>query len=813
MHSVWQDFRYAFRRLRGAPGFAVLVICTLGVGIGVNVALFSILDGMILRPLPVRNPRRLVSFSFSYNQKVEWDNGFSYPAFEAIQKQTEDSLTGTAAFFPHQGGIAADGQVTQSLQNYVTCNFFPAVGIAPALGRFIEPSDCNRGGEPVVVLGYSYWKTRLGGDPGVVGRTADVNGHPVTIIGVAPRGFHGMVGMLDTAAYLPLGMAVTDGSLPPGALSDPASPDLLVFAWTKPGVSGARQRAAMDLESTRLMREFPAVYKDIHLHVDPLGPVGPSSGGEGRFFSVAAVFLTLTSLILILACVNVANLVLVRAAARQREMAVRSALGAGRSRLARQLFTETSLLGMLGCAAGMGLGSLALRALPLLRLGTDLPIALDFAFDWRVYLYAIVVAIGTSLLVGMFPAMRVRRAHLNEALQDGARTVTEHGQFVRTVLSVAQVAGSLVLLIVAGLFVRSFREVLRTNLGFNPDSVLNLSFDAHDTGFSEAQGRAFQAQLLTRVRSLPGVRSAAIAATVPMGYVAYGADIAVSGSEAQHEAGRNSVSPGYFETLRIPLLRGRAFEDSDTQNSPAVAVINQAMATELWPGKDAIGNTFTMDSGKTQVEVVGVVRDSHTRHFTGSPGPYFYLPIAQNYSSAATLQVRTDMVPGAMTRSIVRAVHDLAPQLPVTNIQTMKEATATLNGSLSFQVGAVLAASLGALGLLLAVIGLYGVISFAAARRTAEIGLRIALGADRRSIVLMVLRQGFLIVAAGIALGAVGAALLSRLMRSLLYGVSTTDPVIYLGISLLLGAVALAACFLPARRAARLDPMEALRTN
>jgi predicted permease len=811
MRGFLHDLRYAFRQLRGAPGFAVLVICTLGIGIGVNVALFSIVDGMILRPLPVRNPQRLVSFS--YLQKGEWNNGFSYPAFEEIQKQTEDSLTGTAGFSLNQGGIAADGKVTRSLENYVTCNFFPVLGIAPALGRFIEPSDCGRGGEPVAVLGYSFWKTRLGGDPDVIGRTADVNGHPVTIIGVAPRGFHGMIGMLDTAAYLPLGMGVTDGSLSPGALSDPASADLLVFAWTKPGVSSARQRAAMEIVSTRLMREFPAVYKDIHLHADPLGPVGPSSGGEGQFFSVVAVFLTLTSLILILACVNVANLVLVRAAARQREMAVRSALGAGRGRLVRQLFTETFLLGLLGCGAGMGLGSLALRALPLLRLGSDLPISLDVAFDWRVYVYAMAVAVGTSLLVGVFPALRVRRVHLNQALQDGGRTVTEHGQRVRTLLSIAQVAGSLVLLIVAGLFVRSFQEVLRTNLGFNPDHVLNLSFNAHDTGFSEAQGRAFQAQLLARVRSLPGVRSASLAATVPMGYEADGADVTLNGSQPHRDVGRNSVSTGYFRTLEIPLLRGRALEDSDTQNSPAVAVINQTMATAFWPGKDAIGSTFSMDSGKTPIQVVGIVRDSHTRHFTGSPGPYFYLPITQNYVSAATVQVRTATAPGALTREIVQAIRALAPQLPVTNIQTMEQATATLNGSLSFQIGAVLAASLGALGLMLALIGLYGVISFAVARRTAEIGLRIALGADRRSIVLLVLKQGILIVAAGIALGSVGAILLGRLVRGLLYGVSATDPVTYLGISFLLGAVALAACFLPARRAARLDPMEALRTN
>jgi len=695
----------------------------------------------------------------------------------------------------------------------VPCNFFPALGIAPALGRFIVPADCANGGSPVAVLGYSYWKGRLAGDPGVIGRTALVNGHPVTIIGVAPEGFHGMIEMLDTDAWLSLEMGVTDGSLSPRALANPASADLLVLAWKKPGVSREKLRAITETVSTRLMREFPAVFSDVHLQVTPLGPMGPLSGGSGGFLAIVAVLLTLTSLILILACVNVANLVMVRAAARQREMAVRFALGAGRSRLVHQLLTETFLLGVMGCIAGMLLGSAALRALPQLRLGTDLPINMAFAFDWRVYLYAMAVVIGVTVLVGIFPALRVRRVRLNEALQDGGRTVTERGQRVRTVLSVAQVASSLVLLIVAGLFVRSFRDVLRTDLGFDPSHVLNLSFDARDTGFSETQGRGFQTRLLARVRSLPGVRSATLAVTVPMRYIANSADVSVSGSRTQADAGWNSVSPGYFQTLRIPLLRGRAFQDSDIRNSPAVAVINQTMAADMWPGADPVGGTFLIDSGKIPIEVIGIVRDSRTRHFTGSDGPYFYRPIAQSYPSATTLQIRTATSPGAWTGEIVQAIHSLAPELPATNIETMKQATATLNGSLAFEIGAVLAVALGVLGLMLSVVGLYGVISFAAGRRTPEIGLRIALGADRRSILLLVLKQGILIVATGLGFGWVAAALPARLMRGLLYGVSTTDLMTYLAVAVLLSVVALAACLIPARRAARLDPMQALRTN
>ena len=811
MHTFLQDLRYAIRQLRRSPGVTVIVVCTLALGIGVNTALFSVLNKLMLRPLPVRDPQRIVSLS--YEQKGGWTNGFSYPAFIEIQKQTSGSLTGMAGFLLNQGGIAIDGIAVRSLENYVTGDFFPATGIAPALGRLISPADCSGGGNPVMVLGYSFWKGRLGSDPGVIGRTAFVNGHAVTIIGVAPPGFHGMIGMLDTDAYLPLGMAIADGTVPPGAFTDPAAADLLLFAWVQPDVPIDRLQPAMDLVGTLLTREFPEVYKDIRLHATRLGPMGPSSGDSGDLIPVAAVFLTLTSLILILACVNVANLILVRATARQREMAVRFTLGAGRARLVRQLFTETLLLGLLGCAGGIVLGALATRALRFLPFGSDLPIAMDFPFDWRVYTYAIVVALATGLLVGVFPALRLPRLHLTEALQDGGRTVRGGGQRLRTILSVAQVAGSLILLIVAGLFVRSFENVRRVDLGFEASHVLNLSVDPHDAGLTEAQGRDLQNRLLERLRSLPGVRSAAVAASVPMGYTANASEITVDAGKVYREESRNSVSPEYFQTMQIPFLRGRDIQASDTQSSERVAVINQAMAEQLWPGQDAIGRTFHADSDASPIKVVGIVKNSHMRHMAGEPGPYFYLPIAQSYNSAVTLQVRTATAPAAMTNEIVQAIHSIAPQLPVSNVQTMREATGTLNGSMSYRVGAALAAGLGGLGLVLAIVGLYGVISFAAAHRTAEIGLRIALGATRGDILLLVLKQGILIVAMGVLFGSLGAALVARLMNGMLYRVSATDPVTYIGVSIVLSLVAVAACLIPARRAASVDPMQALRTN
>jgi len=624
MQSLLHDLRYTIRQLRASPGFAAIVAATLGLGIGVNTTLFTILDGMLLRPLPVRNPQRLISFSFE--QKGGWNNGFSYPALEEIQKATAGSLDGTAGFLLNRGGIAIGGTAERSLENYVTCNFFPGTGIAPALGRLISPSDCTNGGNPVVVLGYSFWKSRLGADPSVIGRQALVNGHAVTIVGVAAQGFHGMIGMLNTDAYLPLPMAAVDGSAAPGFLSDPNAADLLVFAWAKPALHMDQLQAMADLVGRRLMSEFPSALKEIRLHATRLGPMGPSQGGEEGLFPVVAVFFTLTMLILILACINVANLLLVRASAKQRELAVRFALGAGRGRMVRQLFTETLLLGFLGCTAGMLLGAAAMRALPLLRFGTDLPVALDFPFDWRVYTYAIAVAIAAGALVGISPALHVPTMHLNEALQDGARSVTRHGQRLRTLLSVAQIAGSLVLLIVAGLFVRSFANVLHVDLGFEQAHVLNLSLDPHNIGLPQTQGRDLLNRILDRVRSMHGVRSAAVAAAVPMGYAAYTSPVTTDSGQSVQDIGWNSVSPGYFETLEIPILRGREISESDTPASRPVAVINQLMAEQLWPGRDPIGKTFKRDSGGAQIQVIGIARNSRTRHVTGLPGPYSTSP-------------------------------------------------------------------------------------------------------------------------------------------------------------------------------------------
>jgi predicted permease len=498
-------------------------------------------------------------------------------------------------------------------------------------------------------------------------------------------------------------------------------------------------------------------------------------------------------------------------------MAVRAALGAGRRRLARQLLTESLLLALLGCAGGIVLGIAGSRLLSSLNLGSAIPITLNFSFNWRVFAYALGAALLTGIVVGFVPALRASRSNLNDVLHEGGRTSTVGRQRLRSTLVVAQVAGSLMLLIVAGLFVRSLQMVQHTDLGFDPSHVLNMSMDPHEAGYDAAKSERFFHDLLERLRALPGIQSASIAGSVPMGLYSYGSSLKIAGYEPAKgqkapSAGYNSVTPEYFTTMHIPLLQGRDFLDSDSANSQHVAIINEAMAKEYWAGQDPVGRQFKVDEDpKHPLEIVGVVKNSVTGSISDTIGPFFYQAFAQKFMTPATLQLRTTAAPDSMTRGILGIIRTAEPAMPVFDVQTMTKALDTLDGLMLYQLGAGLAASLGMLGLLLAIVGVYGVVSYAASQRTHEIGIRIALGAQRAQILKMIFRQGLLIVGLGLAVGIFATLGISRLVASLLVGVAGTDPLTYAAVSILLTIVALTACYIPARRAMRVDPMTALR--
>ena len=821
METILQDLRYGLRMLRKNPGFTLTAIFTLALGIGANTAIFSVVDFILLRPLPIAKHQQVSYLSF--RQKGDWKKAFTYPEFSEIRNQTSSIFSDTAAIELYQmEGLSLHGKNETILTSYVSGNFFDVLGIGPVVGRVIQPSEGkSTGADPVIVLSYSFWKTRFNRDPNVVGTQATINGRPVTVIGVAPEGFRGVSSLLDTQGYLPLSMAQVPGPKPgdKGDLfSDRKVRRLTLISRLKPEADLAQAQSAMSVIAGRLSQQDPENDKDMILRASHLDPIALVVDSSDPLPMVATLFLILAGLVLALACLNVANLFLVRATARQREMAVRSAMGAGSWRLVRQLLTESLSLAVLGCGLGIALGIVASRALGSIPLGTSLPIIFDLAFDWRVFAYAFAAAVVCTLLVGIVPALRLSRLKLNETLRENARTTSGARQRLRSILVMAQVAGSLTLLIVTALFVRSLQNVQRSDLGFDPAHVLNLTVDPRHSGLDDNQARAFYRDLLDRARALPGVQSASLAGSVPFGYNNFAAELEIEGYKAAPgqpvpTAGFNMVSPAYFETLKIPILRGRAFGVSDKEDTPQVVIVNEAMVKHFWPNEDPIGKQFALrrNDRSSRVQVVGVVKNSRNTDLSGPITDFIYAPLAQNYLPLQVLQVRTIAAPENMARDVVTVIRTLAPQLPVSDVQSMTVALGTLNGMLIFQLGAALAACLGGLGLVLAVVGVYGVLSYVSAQRTHEIGIRMALGAPRFLVLKMILRQGMGIIVFGLVMGVLVALGMGQLLSSLLVDVKASDPLIFAAVSLFLALIALITCYIPARRAAKVDPMVALR--
>jgi predicted permease len=817
MEALGKDIRHGIRTLRKNPGFTSVAVLTLALGIGANTAIFSIADAILLRPMPVRDPGRLTVLAFR-QKHGSVQNNFSIAEYRDLRAQTADVLSPVIGYQFGIDGLNVNGKADRIVTNFVSGNYFSALGIAPVLGRFILPSEGETpGADPVLVLSYRYWKTHLAGDPDIVGKKVSVDGHPVTIIGVAPEDFHGLYISADVEGYMPLGMASIE-AYPSDFMTNRALRNVFVLGWLRPGVALSRAQAALNVIAQRMSSQYPDSDKDLSLEVYPELRARPNPDPKNTLAIVATLFLALAALVLVLACVNVANILLVRATVRQREMAIRAALGAARGALIRQLLTESVLLALAGGIAGILLGYIGSSSVGSVHVNTDLPVRLDFGFDWRVFSYAFAVALVTGLLVGIVPALRSSRANLNDILHKSGRGLAGGRSRMRSALVMAQVAGSLTLLIIAGLFTRSLGEVQRTSLGFDPAQIVNLTMDPNEIGYSPEQGRRFYKTLLERVNALPGVVSASLANAVPLGYYNNSDNLLIEGHESPAgqpppSAGYNVVSPDYFATMKIPTLRGRIFTDRDDDKAPQVAIVNETMAKRFWRGQDPIGQRFRLASeAKNPVQIVGIVKDSRYESLTAPIDSYFYLPFAQHYAanSLETLQVRAAADPVAMIPELERTIASIAPSLPVFDVHTMVQGLYTLNGLLMFQLGAALAAVLGMLGLVLAVVGVYGVISYAASQQTHEIGIRMAMGAQPANILRMIFRHGLLIVTVGVVFGIVAAIGASTVVGNFLI-VSATDPVTYATVSLLLTAVALVACYIPARRAMNVDPMTALK--
>jgi putative ABC transport system permease protein len=825
LETLWQDLRYSLRMLGRNPGFTVVAVLTLALGIGANTAIFSLGNVFMFRPLPVKDADQLAVVAVKYHADAD-PGQLSYLDFQDYRKQS-NVFTDMTFYHLDLAGIGYRGHADRIIMAYVPSNFFTMLGLHPALGRLIAPGEGDEPKTgPVVVLGHSYWQRRFGGDPGVIGRSVTLDGQLVTVIGVVPKEFIGPYNIVELDAYAPIGISGATGFF-----TDRGDSESRVLASLKPGVSAKQAETALSVIAHRLAQEYPATNQGQIVRVIPERLARPEPAVESYMPLVTTIFLVMVGLVLLVACFNVANLLLARAAAREKEIAIRAAIGAGRARLIRQMLTESFVLALVGATGGALLGNWAIRGLEKLRPLGDFALRLDFRFDWRVFTYVAGVTLLAGIVAGLAPALRTSRTNLNETLREGGRGLIgdtrRHG--LRNGLVIAQVAGSSIVLVAAGLFTRSLTNAEAVDLGYDPHQVLNVSLNPELQGYDQAHAEAFSRELLTRAKALPGVESASLAFSVPLGYYNDGSSVYVEGQANQPAdqrlpgAGTNCVSPDYFSTLRMKILEGRVFTDGDTSTSQLVAIVNEAMAKQFWPHRDALGQRFGLEGPPGEfkskspggsypwVTVVGVVRDARVQGFLAPPGSFFYVPQTQNYKSTHVLQLRTSVPPQSLIAPTETLVRKLDPNLPVFDVMTMEQAVAGGNGYLLFKMGAGFAGCLGLLGLMLAVVGVYGVVSYGASQRQHEIGIRMALGAQPKSVLALVIRQAVLLVGAGIGIGVLAALGVSRILVSLLFGVTSYDPVTFAGVSGLMLAVALVACYIPARRATKVDPLAALR--
>jgi predicted permease len=809
MSNLWQDIVIAARLLRKTPAFSIAAVLTLALGVGVNTAVFSVLNAVLLRPLPVRDGARLVVLA-RQGLPGEALRGVSAPdlaPYRSVTAKFLDDVAGYDVGFLTLSPQPADAH--RVLVTWVTGNYFPLLDVKPALGRLFVADDVVAGRiSPIVVLGYSTWQKRFGGDRSVIGRHVMINGRSCTIVGVAPQAFRGTFAFTDSELYLPLTWAQ----------GWPKLAAQHALARLRAGATIGQAQASIDIVAQRLAKDDPDNYSDARITVIPERLARPEEE-EARWNTLAStITFGLVALVLAIAAVNVTNLLLARGGDRRRELAIRAALGASRGRLVRQLLTEALLLAAVGGIAGTVIARWTGMALSNIRLPGDKPIHLDFHLDIRVLVYAAAVALITGLAVGLWPAFHSSRPDVNRVLRDGGRRSASGSSArrrARGILIVAQIAGCFVLLVAAGLFTRSLSEAERINLGFRAAGVLNVGMDVQQLAYDEQRGRDFFDQLERRVRDLPAVNDVAFAANVPLGYIRMSEFIDVEGQPRatgqRPLSGVNWVSPSYFKTMGIRIVDGRSLE---VEEARPVAVVNQRFADVAWPGERAIGRRFsTRGPDGPWIEVIGVTETGKYDFVFEDPQPYVYYPLEQWATGAElrTLHVLTSLPPEQLIPTVERVIKDLEPELALFDVMSMERALGGGFGFFLVRTAAMFAGILGLLAVSLAVVGLYGVVSYAVGQRTHEIGVRMALGAARRDIARMVLGNGAVLVASGIVVGFGLALLVTRFIAGLLFGVSARDPMTFVSVVPILAAVSIVACGIPAWRASRVEPAIALR--
>jgi macrolide transport system ATP-binding/permease protein len=811
LEVLWQDLRFGARQLRRSPGFTFVALVSLGLGIGANAAIFSLISTFLLRPLPIAHPEQVFAIHQGKQKDPSYSQSMSYPNYRDIRDRNE-VLAAMAVFRFDPMSLSHNGNNERVWGYLVSGNYFDVLGVKALLGRtFTADEDRTPNSHPVAVLSYGCWQRRFGSAPEIVGGTIKINGHDFTAIGVAPPGFFGTEAVFTPEFWVPSMMQqwIESGN----GLEERGDGQWLAFGRLKPGMNVARATAQLNTVAEQLGRESPGIDEGMALSLTPPGLIDPSVRNAVIAFSGALMLTVL--LVLLLACTNVASLLLARAVQRRKEIAVRMAIGATRFRLARQLLTESLMLSVVGAALGLAIGDVLMQVTRASLPRTDFALTLDLRTDWRVVGFVLALAVLTGIGFGLVPALHASRpdvvSTLKEDIGGGRRRA-----WLRSALVVAQVALSFVLLIAAGLTVRSLQNAERLGPGFDANNAVTMSVDLGLQGYDEGKGQIFYQQLTERVRALPEVRAAGLIRSLPLSLESSSTSVYPEGkpqpsAEEMPSAMYENVSPGYFPAMSISLVGGRDFAENDTAKSPRVVIINETLAAKFWPGENPVGkHLYSGNTGKTVVDVVGVARNGKYFSLGEIPQLLIYYPLSQVYASNAALVVRTSDDPQSAISRVRGQVQELDPLLPVYEVKTLNEHMRL--ALFPLHAGAVAVGSFGLLAMILAAIGIYGVMAYTVDQRRQEIGIRMALGARASDVWKMVLKQGVIITAVGMVVGLICAIGLSGIIASLLYGVSATDAQTFLFISLLLAVVALVACFLPARRATEVDPVAVIRS-
>jgi putative ABC transport system permease protein len=815
MTLIIKELRYAARALLKHPGFSLIAITTLALGIGANTAIFSVVNATLLRPLPFRDPERVVMVWGFLPKLAQTTDKLPNSSANFINLRDQNKSFENLAAFRSWSWQLTGGAEPELLRGArVSADFFQAVGAGPILGRVFTPEEDMPNRAPVAIISHALWQRQFGGDRNVVGKTIMLTGQSAMVLGVMPEGFQfpgganmipGLQFALQNDVWMPL--ALTDWER-----QQHGNLNLAVIGRLKPGVSPAEG----ENELRALQQSLPLGKIGYTLNVLPL-----HQQMVGTIRKPLLVLLATVAFVLLIACANIANLLLARATSRQKEIAIRAALGAARLRIIRQLLTESLLLSLVGGAVGLLLavwGNLLLVSL----IPRDVPRINDVSVDARILLFTLLMSVVTGLVFGLVPALQASRFDLNHSLKDGARGTTGGlGQNrLRSLLVVSEVAMAVVLLIGAGLLMKSFGRLLDVKPGFNPDNVLTMEVQLPNLPPSryqsdEAQTAFFQ-QLLDRIRALPGVENAGGVLSLPLSGAFESTDVILEAEASSTTAQRPNadytiVTPNYFSALQIPLLQGRQFTVQDRRDAPGVIIINDKLAERCWPGENPIGKRLRIGYEKDQREVIGVVGSIKQTTLDAEARPAMYLPHLQSSTSGLTVLVRTTGEPLALAAAVRNEVRAIDKDVPVTHVQTMERVLGASVAQPRFSM--LLVGLFAALALVLSAVGIYGVMAYSVSRRAHEIGVRMALGAGANQVLKLVLKDGMLLALAGIALGLLGAFALTRLMASLLFGISAKDPFTFASVAMLLAAVAFVACYIPARRATKVDPLTALRSE